>query len=80
MQPWPLNVQAAEQHLYYEENLDTYVFRNRSDGFYFVVGRRDGIEIKALCFMADLIYFCSQRMKDIPDEEVQRIRSEVRAS
>lgn len=62
---WPLNVQQAERKLYYEEGLDTFVFRHRIDGTFFAVGRREGIEVKALCLMADIVYFCSQRMREL---------------
>lgn len=65
---WPIEVQEREQHLYYEVNEDTYIFRSRDAGTYFVVGNVDPLGIKVISQYADLVRYCSQRVKFVdPD-------------
>jgi len=62
---WSQEVQAHEQRLYHDEGLDTYIFRNKSDGLYFVVGGIDALGIKTILMVADIVMYTSQRLKDI---------------
>jgi hypothetical protein len=62
---WPPEVQAREQRLFFDENKDTWIFRNKSDGIYFAVGGLDSIGINTILMVADVVKFTSQRLKEV---------------
>lgn len=62
---WPTSIQERESHLYYEECCDTYIFRSRESGNYFVVGDLDTLGIKVILQYADIVRYTSQRLRYI---------------
>ena len=62
---WSPEIQQREQHIYHDLGQNTWIFRNRADGIYFVVGDVGAVGITTIMMVADVVKYTNQRMKHV---------------
>lgn len=71
IQWWSPEVQAHEQHLYFDMNLDTWIFRDRQSGAFFAVGGIDPLGIEVIMTTAAIVKYTNQRLRHVDHDELR---------
>lgn len=66
MQPWSMKVQERCAEIYHEENQDVFILKFREvENTYAAIPRLDPLMLKVMMAKADIVYYCSQRLKEV---------------
>lgn len=66
MQPWNVKVQERCAQIYHEENQDVFILKfHAEDNMYAAIPRMDPLMLSVMMAKATIVYYCSQRLKEI---------------
>lgn len=69
-QPWGPKVQEASQQILLDGDRDVFIFKFKDGSGYVALPRLDVLQMQVLMSGAEIVYFCSQRMKHITGAHV----------
>lgn len=64
-QPWSQEVQKRSQEILLDEDQDVFIFRFIDGSGYCALPRQSPLGMQIVMNAAEIVYFCSRRMKEI---------------